>query len=183
MELGQDLPMKKEGKSSESPNPNGDEPEGSPERRETKRLISYVYNFNPEESQRPKQNSTRIEIGKKGVEFVMDYEKSHGRIPEDMDKLQPNHPGFDIKSVNEDDMSEVRYIEVKSFSGIWDAQSPARLTKNEFETAKEYGEKFWLYVCEKVDSDPKLYSIKDPANQVNYYLFDHGWENVSQNGE
>jgi len=38
------------------------------------------------------------------------------------------------------------------------------------------GMDFWLYVVEQVDSPNfRIFTIPDPANRVDFYLFDHGW--------
>ncbi len=96
-----------------------------------------------------------------------------------METIQTNHPGYDIKSV--DELGRVRYIEVKSLSGIWESESPAHVTKNEFETAREFGESYWLYIVERVESDEfKIRIIRDPATKVDTYLFDHGWLDICE---
>ena len=155
---------------------------GLSEKRESKRLISYVYPIDSgdEGTEKPKQRSRRDEIGKLGVELVIRFEKSQGRDPTDMETLQIHHPGFDVKSVDMENHKDVRYIEVKSTIGNWDSQNPARMTKTEFEFAVEYGEKFWLYVVEHVESENfVIYGIKNPAKQAEYFLFDHGWQLVA----
>jgi hypothetical protein len=123
--------------------------------------------------------SHRTETGKKGVARVMKYEIEHGRSPTDMETIQPNHPGYDIKSV--DEKGQTRYIEVKSFSGIWDRQNPAQMSKKEFDDARDWGGSYWLYVVEKVETDNyKIYRICNPANRADHYLFDDGWQPLSE---
>ncbi|MBW6475023.1 MAG: DUF3883 domain-containing protein, partial [Anaerolineaceae bacterium] len=145
-------------------------------KRKTSRLVSYVY---PEDAFSTRQEDTsfakkRTKLGKTGVRKVMEFEIQEGRTPRDMEEVQVNHPGYDIESTSED--GSIRYIEVKSFSGIWDSQNPAQMTKNEFMTAKRKGEDFWLYVVEQAESeDSKIHQIHDPANRADYFLFDHGW--------
>jgi hypothetical protein len=110
----------------------------------------------------------------------MEYERSQGRDPIDMETIQVNHPGYDITSV--DESKKPRYIEVKSFTGIWDSQNPAQLTKREFETAREKGDSFWLYVVENAETENfQIHCICNPAQQVDAYLFDHGWLNLGTN--
>ncbi len=117
-------------------------------------------------------------IAEIGVAHAMKYESEHGRTPTDMETIQFNHPGYDIKSM--DEMDQARYIEVNSFSGIWDSQNPAQMTRTEFEHARMLGESYWLYVVEKVEEDDyKIYTICNPANRADYYLFDHGWQPLS----
>ena len=70
----------------------------------------------------------------------------------------------------------MRYIEVKSTSGIWDSQNPAQMHRTQFERAQEYGDRYWLYVVEHVESEnPQIHCIQNPANRVNAFMFDHGW--------
>lgn len=151
-------------------------------KRKISRLVSYVYpdEVISKEKTDAKQASKLKEIGQLGVDLVMKYEKSQDREPIDMETIRVNNPGFDVKSVNNKDPNQVRYIEVKSTRGIWDSQNPAQLTKTEFELAVEYGENYWLYFVEQVESDnPRLYCIQNPAQRVNYFLFDHGWQPVA----
>lgn len=148
------------------------------DKRRSSRLVSYVY---PKDSttvsENPELSKHRTEIGQKGVDLVMKDEEKQGRDSTDMETVQTNHPGYDIKSVEES--GKVRYIEVKSLSGTWDSQSPAHVTKNEYESAREYGESFWLYIVENADSpDCVIRRIKNPAEKIDYYLFDHGWLDV-----
>jgi hypothetical protein len=153
------------------------------EKRKTSRLISYVIP-NGKTSKHNEQTDTGIrrnEIGQKGVDRVMEYEISQGRDPTDMEKIVVHHPGYDITST--DTSGTTRFIEVKSLTGIWDSQSPAQMTSNEFRTAREKSDSYWLYIVEKVETDEfRIYCICNPANQVDAYLFDHGWIHLaSQN--
>jgi hypothetical protein len=155
----------------------------SDEKRMTTRLSSYVY---PEGEistykENPAFSIKRGQKGKKGVELVMQYERERGHIPKDMEEEQTNHPGYDIES--KDLKGEILYIEVKATESLWDSQHPASLTRFEFKTAKELGEKYWLYVVEKVNSeDYKIYEINDPVNRISQYSFDHDWlPRVSKN--
>lgn len=148
-----------------------------PQNRKTSRLISYVY---PEDAftdreEDPRHAKKRSRVANAGVEKVMQFERENGRDPKDMEEIQVHHPGYDVESTSGD--GSIRFIEVKSLSGTWDSQNPAQLTKMEFNTAKKKGETSWLYVVERAESeDYKIFQIQDPANRVDYYLFDHGWE-------
>jgi len=145
------------------------------EKRTKKRLLSYVYTKD-ELMTTPEDRSFknhRSETGKIGVKKVLQYEEERGRTPQDMEEIQVNHPGYDIESTFN---GGIRYIEVKSVSGLWDSQSPAQLTKFEFEEAKRKGKDYWIYVVEKVNTDDsRIFEINDPANRVDYYMFDRGW--------
>jgi hypothetical protein len=152
-------------------------------KRKSSRLISYVSPEGEmsEGSKSPEKILRRKEIGQLGVDRVIAFEASNGRDARDMDKDKTNHEGFDVTSVNKDAPSEVRYIEVKSTSGLWDSGNPAQVHKSQFEFAQEYGDNYWLYVVEKVESDePKIYCIQNPANRVDAFMFDHGWRDLAE---
>jgi hypothetical protein len=152
-----------------------------PEKRKTSRLVSYVYQEGATTTKTQPEEVVirRAQIGQLGVEKVMADERNHDRTPTDMETVQVHHPGYDIKSV--DKLGRVRYIEVKTFSGLWDSQNPAQMTKTEFETARELGDSYWLYIVEQIETDKvKIYPIRNPANRAGYYLFDHGWAPLSE---
>jgi hypothetical protein len=178
-----------DGKRREPPQaPEGsDNPEGKKiehpksEKRKSSRLMSYVSpkDAKSTHSEDPEITAHRTEVGQLGVGLVMQYEKEQGRSPTDMETIQVHHPGYDIKSI--DAQGRVRYIEVKSLSGTWDSQNPARVSKREYEAARESGDSFWLYVLEHVQSENlKMHRINNPAEKVDQYLFDHGWIQVSE---
>lgn len=138
------------------------------------RLRTYVEppNSPPSDKQlKPETIQKRTEVAQAGVEFVLVYEREVGREPIEM---LPNHPGYDVES--RDETGElVRLIEVKSSEGGW-GKMGVRLTKNEFDTGREKGELFWLYVVEFATSDePILHRIPNPARLANEFIFDNGW--------
>ena len=132
-------------------------------------LRSYVY---PEDAistieQDPRFVEKRTKVAELGVEKVMQHEREEGRIPKDMEKVQVHHPGYDVESRTKD--GEIRYIEVKSLSGIWDSQNPAEVTKTEFEAAEKRGENYWLYVVEHAANENfKIHTIK--IQQIAYSI-------------
>lgn len=155
----------------------GSQPDGRVKaKRKNSRLRSYVYPENEVSTRQedPSLAEKRTRVGEQGVEKVMQYEREEGREPKDMETVQVHHPGYDIESTDEN--GKIRYIEVKALSGTWDSQNPAQLTKTEFETAKKKGETYWLYIVERAESDDyEIQMIQNPANRVEYYLYDHGW--------
>ncbi|MCD6083664.1 DUF3883 domain-containing protein [Candidatus Aerophobetes bacterium] len=96
------------------------------------------------------------EIERIGMEIAMEYEKSHGREPED---VSDKNLGFDIKSKNE---NEIRYIEVKSRAGEGDVE----LTTNEWMMARRFRDNYWLYVVSNAASNPTLTIIQNPADNL-----------------
>ncbi len=100
-------------------------------------------------------------IEKAGMEFVMKYEREHGREPEDVS----GNPalGFDIRSVSRDpERPETRYIEVKAKAG----KGPVLMTPNEWMKASMLKENYWLYVVFNALDKPELKTIRDPANNL-----------------
>lgn len=96
----------------------------------------------------------------KGMEFVMRYERDHGRSPEDVSER--TYLGYDIKSTSRD---ETRYIEVKSFA----TKNLIEISSNEWRTASQYRDDYYLYVVHNTSSEPKLSICRDPyANLLGY---------------
>ena len=130
---------------------------------------------------RKPDNSKINEIERKGVAFVMAYEREHGRIPKDRNNDKQNFPGYDIESA--DFRGWKRYIEVKSTENEL-GERGVSLSDVQFDKAKELGEKFWLYIVENaLNEKKKLYRIQDPANKVTDFVFDKGWKNVAEEEE
>jgi hypothetical protein len=94
---------------------------------------------------------TAVEL--KGMEFVMKYERDHGRFPEDVSER--TYLGYDIKSTSRD---ETRYIEVKSFA----TKNLIEISSNEWRTASQYRDDYYLYVVLNTSWDPKLEVCRDP---------------------
>jgi len=149
-------------------------------RKKKSRLMSYVY---PDEAvidpSEPKKDAKhRSIVEKAGIDRVINYERLYYRRAVDVNKEHVNHPGYDLESADEN--GQVRYIEVKALSGIWESTNPALMTRTEFETAKEMRDQFWLYIVERATAEDEnevfIYCIQNPANRAQYYLFDAGWE-------
>ncbi len=96
------------------------------------------------------------EIEKIGMEIAMKYEKAQGRTPEDVSR---ENLGFDIRSKGG---TETRYIEVKSRKD----EREVALTPNEWFKAKRFKDKYWLYVVANASSNPTLYIIGNPAENL-----------------
>lgn len=119
----------------------------------------------------------RESIDDAGIARVLEYEKQHGRNPEEK---AHTHPGYDVESSSMDS-KQTRYIEVKSIRGDWDSRG-VKMTHTQFNKARELGDKFWLYVVERAESDTefKIYMIQDPANRVDEFFYDLGWRKVAK---
>ena len=86
----------------------------------------------------------------------MEYEQHQGRRPVDVSE---RNLGYDV--VSEGD-GEIRYIEVKARA----EEGQIILTPNEWMTARQLGEKAWLYVVANAAREPRLYLIQNPAAKL-----------------
>ena len=108
---------------------------------------------------KPKKTDQMVsdeEIERIGMEIAMEYERSQGREPEDVSK---ENLGFDIRSRGKD---EIRYIEVKARKDEGDVA----LTVNEWLKAKRFKENYWLYIVCNAITNPTLYIINNPAENL-----------------
>ncbi len=96
------------------------------------------------------------EIEKIGMEIAIEYERIQGREPEDVSK---ENLGFDIRSKGKD---EIRYIEVKARAG----EGEVALTPNEWFKARRFKKQYWLYVVANAKTNPVLYIINNPAENL-----------------
>jgi len=96
------------------------------------------------------------EIERIGMEVVMKYERSQGREPEDVSK---RNLGFDIRSRGK---GEIRYIEVKARKD----EGAVALTVNEWLKAKMLKENYWLYIVCNAITNPTIYIINNPAENL-----------------
>jgi len=139
-------------------------------------LRSYVSDGSAsgEQVDDPAATAHRSEIEMAGVNHVVEFEKKAGRSPTVMPS---GNPGYDIEST--DGSGVVRYIEVKSVAGRWGLRGVG-LTKNEFATAREFGEQYWLYVVEEAkEPSARVYPIHNPAQRVDTFFFDDGWRGAA----
>ncbi len=93
----------------------------------------------------------RVEVA--GMHVVMDYERSHGREPNDVSQ---QFLGYDILSSG---AGETRYIEVKAFA----TTGALELTPHEWQMAQRLQDAYWLYVVENALTQPRLHTIQNPA--------------------
>ena len=97
------------------------------------------------------------EIERIGMEIAMKYERQQGRVPED---VSAENLGFDIRSRSKD--GEVRYIEVKARRD----EGAVALTPNEWFKAKRFKDQYYLYVVANAVTNPTLYIIRNPAENL-----------------
>lgn len=105
------------------------------------------------------QRKREVELA--GMNYVIKYEKEHGRNP--LDVSHEMYRGYDIFSKSS---TETRYIEVKSFS----TTGPIEISSNEWRMASHYREKYYLYVVQNTSSEPELFVIQDPFENLKNYV-------------
>lgn len=93
------------------------------------------------------------------MKVATDYEVSHGRTVTD---VSADNVGYDLRSVDSD--GEKRYIEVKGRSGT----DGVMLSSNEMFRLAQLGKRAWLYIVSDCKSEPKLKTINDPANVLEF---------------
>ncbi|MCS6772357.1 MAG: helicase-related protein [Kiritimatiellae bacterium] len=97
------------------------------------------------------------EIEAIGMHVALVHERAQGRTPTDVSR---ENLGYDIRSEAPD--GAVRYIEVKARA----ATGPIVLTPNEWLMAQRLGPDYWLYVVENAASEPKLFTLQNPAGKL-----------------
>lgn len=93
------------------------------------------------------------------IQKAMEYEIEQGWMPIDVSK---DNEGYDIKSVNPDDLK--RYIEVKGRSVDGDVM----LSENEMNRLSQLGDSAWLYIVIKCKSTPELFRIQNPGKNLRF---------------
>jgi len=97
------------------------------------------------------------EIEAIGMQVALQYEREHGRNPED---VSAHNLGYDIRSTSPS--GEVRYIEVKARA----TTGAIVLTPNEWLMAQRLGNEYWLYIVEDAATQPQLCLIQNPAAKL-----------------
>jgi sacsin len=145
------------------------------------RLLSYVAPPAKAEERAPDptddEEQMNLKIGDAAVQRVVAFETGENRTADDS-AHRHNTPGYDIRSVST--AGEVRYIEVKGVSGLWD-RAGVPMSPTQFRFAQDHPESAWLYVVEFAlnPETAKVHPIKDPAGRVSQFRFDGGWKAVA----
>jgi hypothetical protein len=144
------------------------------------RVVTYVAAGIPkpqedddsDEERTPEERQFKIDLGKLAVRRVCDYERRHGRVPEEMPQT---HPGYDVES-HDPATAARRFIEVKAINGPWGPRG-VPLSRRQFDAARAHGDNFWLYVVEHARDDESavIHPIHNPAAFIGQYFFDGGW--------
>jgi len=110
----------------------------------------------PSLAQAASEEEAKRTVEQAGMAFVLDYERQQGRDPLDVSR---EYRGYDILSAGE---RETRYIEVKAFA----TTGAVELTPHEWQIARRLQDAYWLYVVENVLTEPRLYTIQNPAGSL-----------------
>jgi hypothetical protein len=141
------------------------------------RLRSYVVKGDSKNTE-PNSDAQkhRTEVDKAGIECVKLFEEAQGRV---VDIKPHTHEGYDIESKDAAGKI-VRYIEVKSLSGVWGTRGVS-VHRSQFKFAQKLGTEYWLYVVENaLSSRPAIHRIPDPARKVDDFLFDYDWHEIAE---
>ena len=153
------------------------------------RVATYVSGALPPDGQPPREEMTdeerrrKVELGREAVKRVCIFEESHQRKPVPRSQT---HPGYDVDSWNpivesaETNGGADRTIEVKGLAGPWTEQGVG-LTPRQFQSARELGDRFWLYVVEYAEDPTRavVHPIQNPFGKVTGYWFDRGWKQLA----
>ena len=91
-------------------------------------------------------------------DIVLKYEELNGRVA-DVSRREKEH--YDVYSYSE---GEERYIEVKGFVK---PRLEIRLTEREYETAKNLGDRYWVYLVYGVGTEnPVILCIRNPVERL-----------------
>ena len=116
-------------------------------------------------------HDARMDVEEQAIRFILDCEPGWQRMPF-------GNPGYDL--CRNGPNGGMIYCEVKGMSGTL-ADHPAEMTPTEFESAREHGAAYWLYVVENVGKDNiRILKIQDPTGQAHRFSFDTGWERVAE---
>ena len=99
----------------------------------------------------------RKEIERIGMEHARRYEEEQGHTVED---VSAKNLGFDLRSTTPN--GEIRCIEVKARA----KRALVVLTSNEWETAEQLKDSYFLYVVLNAETQPERYIIQNPTDKV-----------------
>ncbi|MGB9674910.1 MAG: protein NO VEIN domain-containing protein [Nanopusillaceae archaeon] len=107
---------------------------------------------------------------RKTLKIAINEELKENRKPEIASIGEP----YDIISYG-NSSNDIRYIEVKGHKSFL-TLNEIRLTKREFNIAKEYGNKYWIYSIAFTPSENKIIKIQNPIEKLK-------WETVKKKGK
>lgn len=165
------------GSRSSSPDSNESQTKRTPGSMGGKPFISYLGAHPNDEEPDPDglDQAARMKIEDQAISLIVNLEPELRRTPE-------GNPGFDLFEVNSIGQ-EVRWVEVKSMTGSLDSR-PVGLSRTQFDSAREKGDAYWLYVVEYA-TDPdkvRVLRIQNPVAHAKTFTFDRGWRQIAEVG-
>ena len=129
-------------------------------RAEVTQLIGIIRRISGNKNLAPRASPAMRKITEKqAMKRALEYEREHGRHPEDVSQFEH----YDIKSTDPK-TGEIRYIEVKGHEG---RAFVVELTEDEYKEAQKRGEKYWLYLVFNVGKEkPELLAIRNPLKNM-----------------
>lgn len=140
-------------------------------------FISYVGSHPYEDEPDPDSldQQERIALEQHAIDLILKDEPQLLRTP-------VNNPGFDLVE-HGDDRRPVRWVEVKAMTGTLQNR-PVGLSRTQFESAQEHGDRYWLYIVEHAGADhARIVRIQDPVGKARTFTFDKGWLSVAQTND
>ena len=114
----------------------------------------------------------RIRLEERAIKLILSIEPQ-------LNRTRANNPGFDLIELDTDNQP-VKLIEVKSMKQTLHDR-PVGLTRTQFEHARKYGERYWVYVVEKADTEQaNILRIKNPHGKAETFTLDYGWTAVAE---
>jgi hypothetical protein len=136
-------------------------------------FISYIGTHSDDESDPDGLNqATRMRIEEQAIALIIELEPK-------LQRTREGNPGFDLFEAN-DAGQQVRWVEVKSMTGSLENR-PVGISRMQFDSAREKGEGYWLYVVEHA-TDPEMarvLRIQNPIAHARTFTFDHGWVRIA----
>lgn len=138
-------------------------------------FISYVGAHPDEEEPDPDglDQQQRLALEDKAITLILTQEAQLQRAPR-------GNPGFDLIEPGPE-ANPARWIEVKAMSGDLHSR-PVGLSRTQFKSAQEHGDRYWLYVVEHAGTPAtaRIVRIQDPAGKARTFTFDRGWISVAE---
>ena len=114
-------------------------------------------NRSRKESESQADPHARKEIENAGMKHARRHEEKKGCTVED---VSAENLGYDLRSTTP--AGELRYIEVKARDG----RGSVVLTSNEWSTAEQHNDDYFLYVVLNARIQPDLYIIRNPTDVI-----------------
>lgn len=141
----------------------------------TSRFVSYLGVHAQEDDLDPDGLSQKKRMGleKQAIDLIVKREPQ-------LLQMSVNNRGFDLVE-NDGDGRTVRWIEVKAMTRSLENR-PVGLSRAQFETAWEHGDRYWLYIVEHAASreEARIVRIQNPVGKARTFTFDHGWLSVAK---